>query len=116
MWCSMPVSSLIGGRWGQRIANDLIPLQNVTRELAKFKNVLLSITRQAGVMVRAKRRVVINTVIGSAVNASIEGVPKTYLGVRPVNWRVISLGLVQADQRVSCSQERLQTHSAERSR
>ena len=29
---------------------------------------------------------------------------------------VISLGLVQADQRVSCSQERLQTHSAERSR
>ena len=37
-------------------------------------------------------------------------------GVRPVNWRVISLGLVQADQRVSCSQERLQTHSAERSR
>ena len=41
---------------------------------------------------------------------------KAAFGVRPVNWRVISLGLVQADQRVSCSQERLQTHSAERSR
>ena len=44
------------------------------------------------------------------------GGAESHSGVRPVNWRVISLGLVQADQRVSCSQERLQTHSAERSR
>ena len=51
------------------------------------------------------------------LNDELYGPPLRDLsGVRPVNWRVISLGLVQADQRVSCSQERLQTHSAERSR